>query len=77
MMQISDVYDRLALYEKTFELCMRADPQLTAWIQRVKSKGPPKPLMEGNIMLASWNCLSMAIGLTVNYLKQAMHHLCI
>lgn len=47
IMQTHDTRDRLALYEKTFEMCMRADPQLTAWIKRMKQKGVPKPMLEG------------------------------
>ncbi|KAI8149595.1 hypothetical protein BJV82DRAFT_588558 [Fennellomyces sp. T-0311] len=47
MMETKDTCERLALYEKTFELCMRADPQLTSWIKRVKQKGVPKAMIEG------------------------------
>ncbi|KAI9494628.1 hypothetical protein BDB00DRAFT_938175 [Zychaea mexicana] len=48
MMETKNTCERLALYEKTFELCMRADPQLTAWIKRVKQKGMPKALTEAS-----------------------------
>ncbi|KAI7874632.1 hypothetical protein K492DRAFT_199832 [Lichtheimia hyalospora FSU 10163] len=47
MQTTQNTRDRLALYEKTFEMCMRADPQLTAWIKRMKQKGMPKPMLEG------------------------------
>ncbi|KAI9255655.1 hypothetical protein BDA99DRAFT_562172 [Phascolomyces articulosus] len=47
MMETKNISDRLALYEKTFELCMRADPQMTAWIKRVQNKGLPKAMTEG------------------------------
>ena len=51
MMQTKVTSERLALYEKTFELCMRADPQLTAWIKRVQDKGLPKAMTEGIISI--------------------------
>ncbi|CDS08262.1 hypothetical protein LRAMOSA02210 [Lichtheimia ramosa] len=47
IMQTQNTRDRLALYERTFEMCMRADPQLTAWIKRMKQKGMPKPMLDG------------------------------
>ncbi|KAI7857284.1 hypothetical protein BDC45DRAFT_603370 [Circinella umbellata] len=47
MMEIKDTSERLTLYEKTFELCMRADPQMTAWIKSVQNKGLPKVMTEG------------------------------
>ncbi|KAG2221425.1 hypothetical protein INT45_005230 [Circinella minor] len=47
MMEIKDTSERLTVYEKTFELCMRADPQMTAWIKSVQNKGLPKVMTEG------------------------------
>lgn len=45
-MQTHNCRERLHLYEKTFELCMRADPQLSGWIEKRQKKGLPKAMTD-------------------------------
>lgn len=41
IMSVQNRHERMALYERTFELCMRADPKLSAWIKQAKQRQPP------------------------------------
>ncbi|KAI8144476.1 hypothetical protein BJV82DRAFT_667678 [Fennellomyces sp. T-0311] len=47
MMRIPDTRERLAFYDRTFKLCMKADSKLSSWVKRVREKGLPKPMTEG------------------------------
>lgn len=61
MMRIPDPRERLAFYEKTFKQCMRADSKLTSWMKRVKEKGLPKPMTEGNIVIYEWMTFDLTL----------------
>lgn len=42
IMSVQNRYDRMALYERAFELCIRADTNLSAWTKRGKQKQAPE-----------------------------------
>ena len=48
MMRIPDTRERLAFYDRTFKLCIKADSKLSSWVKRVKDKGLPTPMTEGS-----------------------------
>jgi hypothetical protein len=47
MMRIPNIYERLAFYEKTLELCLQAESPVVGWIKSMSEKGVPQPLREG------------------------------
>ncbi|CAO3595951.1 unnamed protein product [Absidia cylindrospora] len=49
MMRIPDIHERIQFYDKTYQLCLRADSTLASWINKSKSKGVPKPMLEGYV----------------------------
>ncbi|ORZ13489.1 hypothetical protein BCR42DRAFT_439201 [Absidia repens] len=49
MMRIPDIHERIQFYDKTYQLCLRADSALASWVNKSKSKGVPKPMLEGYV----------------------------
>jgi hypothetical protein len=49
MMRIPDIYERVAFYEKTLDLCLKADSPISNWCKSNKEKGKPQPLLEGYV----------------------------
>ncbi|KAI8638693.1 hypothetical protein BD408DRAFT_422668 [Parasitella parasitica] len=49
MMRIPDIYERLAFYEKTLDLCLKADSPIASWCTSNAKKGKPAPLLEGYV----------------------------
>ncbi|KAI8994975.1 hypothetical protein BDB01DRAFT_774869 [Pilobolus umbonatus] len=49
MMRIPDIYERLSFYEKTIDLCLRAESPIAQWMAAMKIKGIPSIMNEGYI----------------------------
>lgn len=49
MMRIPDIYERLAFYEKTLDLCLKAESPIASWCKSNQQKGKPEPLLEGYV----------------------------
>ncbi|KAI9263915.1 hypothetical protein EDC94DRAFT_606499 [Helicostylum pulchrum] len=49
MMRIPDIYERLAFYEKTLDLCLKAESPIASWHTSNKEKGKPQPMLEGYV----------------------------
>ncbi|KAG1068086.1 hypothetical protein G6F42_026421 [Rhizopus arrhizus] len=49
MMRIPDIYERLAFYEKTLELCLKEESPFASWCKSNQQKGKPEPLLEGYV----------------------------
>lgn len=49
MMRIPDIYERLAFYEKTLDLCLKAESPFASWCKSNQQKGKPEPLLEGYV----------------------------
>lgn len=49
MMRIPDIYERLAFYEKTLDLCLKAESPFASWCKSNKQKGKPEPLLQGYV----------------------------
>lgn len=49
MMRIPDIYERLAFYEKTLDLCLKAESPISSWCNSNKVKGKPAPMLEGYV----------------------------
>lgn len=49
MMRIPDIYERLAFYEKTLDLCLKAESPIASWCKSNQLKGKPEPLLEGYV----------------------------
>lgn len=49
MMRIPDIYERLAFYEKTLDLCLKAESPIPAWCKSNREKGKPEPMLEGYV----------------------------
>ncbi|KAI9366572.1 hypothetical protein BD770DRAFT_405843 [Pilaira anomala] len=49
MMRIPDIYERLAFYEKTLDLCLKAESPIAHWCNLNKEKGKPQPMLEGYV----------------------------
>ncbi|CAO3678514.1 unnamed protein product [Rhizopus stolonifer] len=51
MMRIPDVFERIAFYEKTLDLCLKADSPITEWSQFMSTRGKLSALEEGYVPL--------------------------
>ncbi|CAO3636025.1 unnamed protein product [Mucor hiemalis] len=49
MMRITDIYERLVFYEKTLDLCLKAESPITKWSKENQAKGKPQPMLEGYV----------------------------
>ncbi|KAI7882787.1 uncharacterized protein EV154DRAFT_522788 [Mucor mucedo] len=49
MMRIPDIYERVAFYEKTLDLCLKAESPIPAWCKANREKGKPEPMLEGYV----------------------------
>lgn len=49
MMRITDIYERLVFYEKTLDLCLKAESPITKWTKENQAKGKPQPMLEGYV----------------------------
>ncbi|KAI9279344.1 hypothetical protein BY458DRAFT_487983 [Sporodiniella umbellata] len=47
MMRIPDIFERIAFYEKTLELCLKSDSPISDWSQFMSVRGKPPGLEEG------------------------------
>ena len=49
MMRIPDIYERLAFYQKTLDLCLKAESPIASWCKSNKQKGKPEQLLQGYV----------------------------
>lgn len=47
MMRIPDIFERILFYEKTLDLCLKAESPITNWSQFMSTRGKPAALEEG------------------------------
>jgi hypothetical protein len=56
MMRIPDIYERVSFYDKTLDLCLKAESPITQWSKTNQLKGKPQALIDGyekNILSSS------------------------
>lgn len=60
MMRIPDIYERISFYDKTLDLCLKAESPITKWSSTTLKKGKPQAVVDGysrDLLSGSTSCL--------------------